>query len=175
MSDCNPVKYPMENQLQLHKDEGGEPVNSTQFKSLVGGLRYLVHTRPDIAYVVGLVSRFMERPTMFHLTAAKRILHYVRGTLNFGLMYSAGRGNYLLSGFLDSDLAGSVDDRKSTGGMAFYLDDSLITWISQKQRCVALSSCEAKFMAATAVACQGIWLQRVLSSISSVKTGPVII
>ena len=64
---------------------------------------------------------------------------------------------------------------KARGGMAFYLDDSLITWISQKQRCVALSSCEAEFMAATVAAFQGIWLQRVLSQITGVKVGPVIL
>ncbi|XP_074360200.1 secreted RxLR effector protein 161-like [Apium graveolens] len=102
----------------------------------------------------------MERPTVTHLTAAKRILRYVKGTLNFGLIYTKGQGNYLLSGFSDSDLAGNVDDRKSTGGVAFNLDESFITWISQKQRCVALSSCEAEFMAATAATCHGIWMQR---------------
>ena len=59
------------------------------------------------------------------------------------------------TGYSDSDLAGNLDDRKSTGGMVFYLNDSLVTWVSQKQRCVALSSCEAEFMAATTTACQG--------------------
>ena len=83
------------------------------------------------------------------------------------------QGNYIISGFSDSDWAGSSDDRKSTGGMAFYLDENLITWVSQKQRCVALSSCEAEFMAATFAACQAIWLQRVLSHITGIKTGPV--
>ena len=101
--------------MQLHKDEGGEPVNPTQLKSMVGGLCYLVHTRPDIAYAVGVVSRFMERPTTMHLTATKRIIRYVKGTLNYGLVYSVGRGNYILSGFSDSDLEGNIDDRKSTG------------------------------------------------------------
>ncbi|XP_074373449.1 secreted RxLR effector protein 161-like [Apium graveolens] len=96
---------------------------------MIGGLRYLVHTRPDIAFAVGIVSRFMEHPTIMHMNAAKRIL---------------------------SDLDGNIVDRKSTGGVTFYLNDSLITWISQKQKCVALSSCEAEFMAATAAACQGI-------------------
>ena len=165
----------MEPKIQMHKDAKGKSVNSTDFKSMVGGLRYLVHTRPDIAYAVGVVSRFMERPTVLHQNAVKRILRYVQGTLDYGLVYHKGRGNYLLSGFSDSDLAGNVDDRKSTGGMAFYLDESLITWVSQKQRCVALSSCEAEFMAATAAACQGIWLQGLLRQISDVKVGPVVI
>ena len=112
MSDCNPVKFPMEPKLQMHKDEKGKPVNAMEFKSMVGGLRYLVHTRPDLAYAVGVVSRFMERPTTLHQNAVKRILRYVKGTLNYGLVYNRGRGNYLLSGFSDSDLAGNVDDRK---------------------------------------------------------------
>lgn len=60
MHDCNSVKFPMEPKLQMHKDEMGKAVNSTEYKSMVGGLRYLVHTRPDIAYAVGVVSRFME-------------------------------------------------------------------------------------------------------------------
>lgn len=175
MRDCNSVKYPMEPKLQLDKDENGKPVNPTQFKSMVGGLRYLVHTRPDIAYAVGIVSRYMERPTELHQNAVKRILRYVKGTMEYGLVYSRGAGNYLLSGFSDSDLAGNIDDRKSTGGMVFYLDESLITWVSQKQRCVALSSCEAEFMAATAAACQGVWLRNLLGQITNMQQGPVII
>ncbi|XP_074341959.1 secreted RxLR effector protein 161-like [Apium graveolens] len=175
MSDCNPVKFPMEPKIQLHKDEKGKPVDPTEFKSMVGGLKYLVHTRLDTAYTVGVVSRFMERPTTLHQQAVKRILRYVQGTINYGLVYTKGHGDYILSGFSDSDLAGDMVDRKSTGGMDFYLDESLITWGSQKQRCVALSSCEAEFMASTAVACQGIWLHRLLSQIIDVEAGPVVI
>lgn len=175
LANCNAVKYPMESRLQLGKDEQGKAVNSTQFKSLVGGLRYLVHTRPNIAFSVGMVSRFMERPTTLHMNAVKRILRYIKGTLNYGLIYSKGTGNYLLGGYSDSDLGGNIEDKKSTGGMAFYLDESLITWVSQKQRCVALSSCEAEFMAATAAACQGVWLGKLLSRITDTKVYPVVI
>ncbi|XP_074373678.1 secreted RxLR effector protein 161-like [Apium graveolens] len=125
-------------------DREGTPVNSTYIKSVVGGLRYLVHTWPDIAYVVGI------------------------WTLCYGLLYKQGHGDYMLSGFSDSDMAESMDDRKSTRGMAFYLDENLITWVSQKQRCVALSSCEAEHMEAIVAACQAIWLQRVLSYIMDV-------
>ncbi|XP_074341782.1 secreted RxLR effector protein 161-like [Apium graveolens] len=159
MAKYKAVKYPMEYKIQLHADSTGEPVNSTHFKSIISGLRYLVHTRPDIAYSVGIVSRYMERPTQMHMNAVKRICQYLKGTLQYGLIYMKGQGNYILSGFSDSDIAGCVDDRKSTGGMSFYLDENLITWVSQKQRCVALSSCEAEFMTATAAPCQEIWLQ----------------
>ena len=175
MGDCNPTKYPMDPKENISKDEGGVLVDTTQFKSLVGGLRYLVHTRPDIAFSVGIVSRFMEKPTTMHLNAAKRILRYIKGTLNFGLVYSKNSGNNVLTGYSDSDLAGQVEDRKSTGGMVFYLNESLVTWVSQKQRCVALSSCEAEFMAATAAACQAIWLRNLLTQVTGEDTGPVVL
>lgn len=71
MADCRSVKYPMETKIQIDKDEKGKAVNPTQFKSVIGGLRYLVHTRPDIAYAVGIVSRYMERPTALHQMAVK--------------------------------------------------------------------------------------------------------
>lgn len=176
MDGCNSVKYPIEPKIQLHKDENGKIVNSTDFKSMVGGLRYFVHTSPDIAYVVGVVSRFMKRPTVLHLSAVKCILSYIQGTLDFGLIYTRGQGNYLLFGFSDSDLAGNVDDRNSRNGLAFYLNKSLITWMSQKkQKCVAPSSCKTEFMVVKLAACQDIWLCKVLSQISDEGAEPMIL
>lgn len=90
-------------------------------------------------------------------------------------MYSKDSGNNILTGFSDSDLGGQIDNSKSAGGMVFYLNESAITWVSQKQKCVALSSCEAEFMAATAAACQGIWLRNILSRVTSETVGPVIL
>lgn len=175
MKDCKPTKFPMDPKDQICKDEQGETVDTTMFKSLVGGLRYLVNTRPDIAYQVGIISRYMERPTTLHLSAAKRVLRYIKGTIQFGLVYTSSSGNNFITGFSDNDMGGSIDDRRSTGGMAYYLNESLISWVSQKQRCVALSSCEAEFMAATAASCQGIWLRNVLSRITSRDIGPVVL
>lgn len=173
MLDCNSMKIPMHPKEIISKDEGGTPVDPTNFKSLIGGLRYLVHTRPDLAYSVGVVSRFMEKPTSMHLNAAKRILRYVKGTMDFGLIYTKNDENNVVIGYSDSDLAGNVEDRKSTGGMVFYLNKNLITWNSQKQRCVALSSCEAEFMAATAASCQAIWLRKLLSQITGIYIQPM--
>lgn len=175
MAQCNPCKFPMDPKERLTKDENGRTVDATHFKSVVGGLRYLVHTRPDIAFSVGIVSRFMERPTTIHLDAAKRILRYIKGTLEYGLVYTKYAGNNALTGYSDTDLAGHIEDRKSTGGMVFYLNESLVTWVSQKQRCVALSSCEAEFMAASAAACQAIWLRNVLKELTGEQVGPVLI
>nr|GEY15517.1 hypothetical protein [Tanacetum cinerariifolium] len=77
-------------------------------------------------------------------------------------------------GYTDSDFSNDVNDRRSTGGMAFYVNWNLVTWASQKQRCVALSSCEAEFMAATMAACQGLWLRRLLTNITGQNIPPVI-
>lgn len=174
MWDCNPTKLPMDPKESLSKDEEGKPVDSTMFKSMIGGLRYLVHTRPDIASSVGVVSRYMERPTILHQLAAKRILRYVKGTLNFGLVYKKTSSVNSIVGYSDSDLGGHSDDRRSTGGMVFYLNSSLVSWGSQKQRCIALSSCEAEFMAATAAACQAIWLRKMLSQVIGAYVEPVV-
>lgn len=175
LEECNAVRYPMKPKMDMHKHETGKVVNPTNYKSLVGGLRYLVHTRPDIAHAVGIVSRYMERPTVLHMNAVKRILRYLKGTVSFGLVYTKGVGDYLLTGYSDSDLAGNIEDGRSIGGIAFYLNESLITRVSQKQRCVALSSCEAEFIAATAPTCQGVWLRSLLSQITNRKSNPVVI
>ena len=175
MWKCNLTRSPMDQKLQLDKDEDGQPVNSTEYRSVVGSLRYLTHTRPDITFAVGVVSRFMERPTVKHQQAVKQILRYVKGTVNHGLAYARNGTKKVITGYTDSDLAGDVVDRRSTGGMCFYLNGSLISWASQKQRVIALSSCEAEYMAATTAACQSIWLRGLLGEISGQQVGAVVL
>lgn len=165
MEDCNSTRIPMQPRSNLHKDQDGEPVDATEYRRLVGSLRYLLHTRPDLSYSVGVLSRFMERPTLMHQNASKQVLRYLKGTIHLGLFYPRGGGEEVLTGYSDSDLAGDQDDRKSTGGMVFYLNEAVISWSTQKQKTVALSSCEAEFMAATAAACQGIWLRNLLAEL----------
>lgn len=123
----------MEPKLELSKREKGNLVNPTEYRSIVGGLRYLTHTRPDISYAVGMVSRFMEKPTDVHLQAVKRILRYVKGTIDFGLTYARGNEENIITGYSDSNLARDVDDRRSTAGTTFYLNENLVTWSSHKQ------------------------------------------
>jgi len=165
MTSCNPCHTPIEAKLKLSKLKEGEPVNPTQYRSIIGSLRYLVNSRPDIAYAVGIASRYMECPGAQHWAVVKQILRYVRGTLNYGFSYTDGMQLSAIIGYSDSDLAGDVDDRKSTSGMVFFLDKNIITWTSQKQKVVALSSCEAEYMAASTAACQAVWLSKMLSEI----------
>jgi len=87
MTSYNPDHTMMEEKLKLSRESMMEEVDPTHYRRLIGSLRYLVHTRPNIMFAVGYMSRFMERPTMEHLQAIKRILRYVAGTLNYGLHY----------------------------------------------------------------------------------------
>ncbi|RLM98852.1 hypothetical protein C2845_PM06G26760 [Panicum miliaceum] len=158
----------MESRLKLSKSSSAPAVDPTSYRSIVGSLRYLMNSRPDLAYSVGYLSRFMESPTAEHMVAIKRVLRYIAGTLHYGCYYQREK-EAQLTGFSDSDLAGDLDTRKSTTGVLFFLGSSLITWQSQKQRVVALSSCEAEYIAATTAACQGIWLARLLAELKGEK------
>lgn len=161
MEECKPVATPMELGMKLSRFEGGNQVNASNYRSLVGSLRYLTCTRPDIAYSVGIVSRYMEDPRHSHLKAIKRILRYIRGTESLGLLYSKANG-FKLVGYSDSDWCGDVDDRKSTSGYVFYMGNTAFTWLSKKQPIVTLSTCEAEYVAASWCVCHTIWLRNLL-------------
>ncbi|MBV8801912.1 MAG: hypothetical protein JO131_02910, partial [Gammaproteobacteria bacterium] len=144
MEDCNPVATPVECGTKLTKIGEGTSVDPTHYRSLIGSLRYLTCTRPDILYGVGLISRYMEKPDSTHLKAAKRILRYIRGTISYGLVYSFSN-DFKLCGYSDSDWGGDINDRKSTTGFVFFIRDSAFTWLSKKQPIVTLSTCEAEY------------------------------
>ena len=170
MGNCNTCEVPMESRLKLSKLKDGEALNSTEYRSIIGSSRYLVNTRPDLAYAVGVVSRHMEAPGKEHWNAVKHILRYLKGTREYGCRYDKGADlKPMLIGYSDSDFAGDVEDRKSTTGVGYFLGTSLVTWASQKQRIVALSSCEAEYVAAAAAACQGIWLNRLVADMMGTK------
>ena len=131
-------------------------------------MRYLCNTRPDLAFSVGIASRFMERPKVSHLAAVKRILRYVKGTLGCGILFPAsdtGQKCNLL-GFTDSNWCGDKDDRKSTAGYIFMFGRTPISWCSKKEPVVALSSCETEYIAASLCACQAMWLMNLLKELS---------
>ncbi|GJQ98231.1 retrovirus-related pol polyprotein from transposon TNT 1-94 [Tanacetum coccineum] len=161
MSNCEVEATPMNPGEKLRLNDGTRKAHGKFFRSLVGGLNYLIHTRPDIAFPVSYVSRYMQSPTKQHLGAAKRILHYISGTKNFGIWYT-NVPNFMLIGFTDSDWAGCLDTRKSTSGNLFSLGSGAVTWSSKKQETLALSSSEAEYTAVTSAARQALWLRKLL-------------
>ncbi|WVZ54857.1 hypothetical protein U9M48_005601 [Paspalum notatum var. saurae] len=171
MADCNASLTPMENRLKLSKLSTEPPVDATEYRRIVGALRYLVNSRPDLAYAVGYVSRFMEKPTDEHLLAVKRNLRYIAGTIHYGCFYRREEEEPALVGYSDSDHGADLDGRKSTTGVLFFLGSNIITWQSQKQKVVALSSCEAEYIAAATASCQGVWLARLLAELKGGEAG----
>jgi hypothetical protein len=159
MKNCNWCDTPMECRLKLNKLKEGDAIDPIGYRSLIGSLRYIVNTRPDLAYAVGVVSRYMEALGKEHWAAVKRILRYLKGTTGYGYVYARG-GELppMLLGYSDSDYVGDVEDRRSTSGAVYFLGRSLVMWSSQKQKIVALSSYEAEYITAAAATCQGIWL-----------------
>lgn len=165
MQSCNPASTPVELNVKLQKNSEEKSVDGTLFKQIVGSLRYLCNSRPDIAFGVGLISRFMDDPKVAHMVAAKRVLRYLRGTADYGLLFPRGSGSEKLNliGFSDSDWSGDQDERKSTTGYVFKLLNAPISWCSKKQPMVALSSCEAEYIAAAYAACQALWFDSLLA------------
>jgi hypothetical protein len=127
MTGCNPAHTPMGEKLKLSRESMTEEVDPTHYRQLIGSLRYLVHTWPDIAFTVGYMSRFMEQPTTEHLQAIKRILRYVAGTLDYVLHYGRAPNTTRFVGYCDSDLVCDVDTSKSTTGTMFFLGDCLVS------------------------------------------------
>jgi hypothetical protein len=133
LTDCNPYQFPMEPRLKQSKQSSEKIVDKTTYRSVVGSLRYLVNTHPDIGFDVGYVSRFLEEPHEDHLAAVKHILHYLAGTCDWGLYFGRKeRQGDTLTGYSDSDYAGDVDVRYSTTRVIFFHDGNPITWQSMK-------------------------------------------
>jgi hypothetical protein len=130
----------------------------------VGRLRYLAHTRLDLAFSVGYVSRFMQQPTTEHQQAVKRIIRYAAGTLDHGIYYPRCPGEAHLVGYNDSDHTGDIDTSKSTSGILFF-GKCLVSWQSVKQQMVALFSCKAEYITASTASTQAHWLVRLLGDL----------
>jgi hypothetical protein len=172
LTDCNPALTPMEERLKLSHDSTMEEIDATQYRCLVGSLCYLAHTRSDIAFFVGYVSRFMQRPTMEHQQVVKRIIHYVVGTLDHGLYYSRCPRETHLVEYSDSDHAGDIDTSKSTSRVLFF-GKCLVSWQSIKQQVVALSSCKAEYIAASSTLTHVLSLVWLIGNLLGRDTGAV--
>ncbi|GAB2292881.1 hypothetical protein Dimus_038225 [Dionaea muscipula] len=175
MSGCNSVSTPISVGTRLSKCGSGEPVDPSIYRSLVGSLRYVTCTRPDILFAVGLVCRYMEAPTVEHLLACKRILRYLKGTLTYGAWYYSAKSDCALSGFSDSDWGNDLDCRRSTTGFLFSLGSTPFTWVSKLQPIVTLSSSEAEYVAIAAAVSHCIWLRQLLEEVHLLQPQPTVI
>ncbi|KAM6587036.1 hypothetical protein CsatA_009641 [Cannabis sativa] len=144
---------------------GSDPVKDPQqYRSLVGALQYATLTRPEIAYAVNKVCQFMHAPLESHWKTVKRILRYLKGTLDYGIDMSHSTSLDLV-GFCDADWASDIDDRRSTTGFCVYLGSNLICWSSKKQHTVSRSSTEAEYRSLASLTAEITWIQALLGEL----------
>ena len=180
MTECNPVRIPAEPSLRLSRDmepadvETTAKMRSIPYRQVIGSLMYAAITfRPDITYAVNQLARFCENPGESHWSAAKKVLKYLASTRRFGLQFTgAGIDIDTLSAFSDADYAGDTDTRRSTSGFVFMFNQGAITWSSRRQNCVALSTMESEYIAASDSSREAVWLRRLTAQIGAVQKSP---
>jgi hypothetical protein len=129
MRNCNPCTTLMEARLKLLKGTASPAMDHTEYRSLIGSLRYLLHMRPNLTFSVCYLSRFMEEPKQEHMVDVKRVLRYIAGTTEFWLIHPRrSGGNIELLGYNDNDMAGDINDNKSTSDNIFFLGEGSVTW-----------------------------------------------
>ena len=133
-----------------------------------------VSTRPDIAFAVNSLARFNSNPQKDHWTALKRVLRYLKGTINIGILYKQDDSDKCI-GYSDADWAGDTSDRKSTSGYIFMFSGGPISWNSKKQKCVALSTAEAEYVALSGAAQECFWLRQLEKELGCSSEGPTLL
>ena len=157
MLEAKPLSSPMASSTNLSAFEGDPLPDATLYRSTVGALQYLSLTRLDINFTVNKLSQFMHRPTTIHWQAIKRLLHYLKKTIHFGLQLKQSK-THSLQVFSNTNWAGCHDDRHLTGGFCVFLSDNLISWGYRKQKTVARSSIEAEYKSLANASAKTKWL-----------------
>ncbi|KAE8690148.1 hypothetical protein F3Y22_tig00110925pilonHSYRG00035 [Hibiscus syriacus] len=179
MQDAKPVSTPLGVHFRLSKEQSPKTEEEcanmvkVSYASAIGSMMYaMVCTRPDIAYAVGVVSRYMNNPGKVHWEAVKWILRYLRGTTNKALCFKGG--DTILTRYVDADLAGNVDIRRSTTGYVYTLGGTAVSWVSQLQKIVALSTTEAEYVSVTKASKEMVWLQSFLEELGKKQENNVL-
>jgi len=173
MSECNPVTTPSDKMTAVEASTCSK--GTVPYREAVGSLMYLaIGTRPDIAYAVSSVSQALEKPSQHDWLRVKRIFKYLKGTYQMGIVYDAGYQSGVFTAYSDADYAGDVSTRRSTSGVVCLHMGGPVSWSSQRQKSVALSTTEAEFIAASEAAKEIVWLSRLFSEISVLTSIPVL-
>jgi hypothetical protein len=157
MLNCTSVSMPVDTKAKLSATDGSPAPDASLYRSIVGALQYLTLTRPKLQYAVQQVCLHMHAPRDALWTSVKRILRYIRGSLDLGLSLHASTDTDIIA-YSDADWAGCPDTRSSTSGYCAYLGPSLISWSSKRQPTVSCSSAEAEYRAVANAVAECSWL-----------------
>lgn len=163
LSESKPLDTPINSNEKITKDIDGVDVDSTEYRSIIRSVLYFTASRLDISFSVGACESYQATPKESHLKAAKRIIRYVHGAINFSLWYPFDTTLVPVE-FLDDDWAGNVDDHKTTSGGCFYVGNCLVSWHSHKQNSKSLSTVEAKYIAIGSGCTQLLWMNQMLAN-----------
>ncbi|KAL0352220.1 UNVERIFIED_CONTAM: Secreted RxLR effector protein [Sesamum calycinum] len=142
-----------------------EQMKDILYASAIRSLMYAqVCTRPNIAFVVGMLGRYQSNPRLDHWRAAKKVMRYLQGTKDYMLIYGRTE-NLEVVGYSDSDFAGCVDSRKSTSGYIFMIANGAVSWKSAKQTLITTSTIEAEFVSCSEATSHGVWLKSFISEL----------
>ena len=162
LQDAKPVKIPMEAGFMNSNAESTLLSDNRKYRQAIGSLLYLaVTSRPDISSAVGILSRRVEKPTQSDWNAVKRVVSYLKSTLDIKLRLSS-QDEIKLNCYVDADWAGDREDRKSISGCLFRVGSSCVGWLCKKQTSVALSSTEAELVAASTGVQEAVWIRMLL-------------
>ena len=167
MEDCNPRSTPCELKPDTYYEDDSI-VNEPEYRTIVGSLVYaMTCTRPDLSFIVSKLSQHLSRPTEGDWTLLKQVLRYIKGTMNYSLCFTKSISPMKIVGYSDSDWASCSEDRRSITGYYFRLNDEgpAISWKSRKQQTVALSTCEAEYMALCESSQEAVYLNRVFNDL----------
>jgi hypothetical protein len=145
MTDSKPYRTPCTAGSKMSKFDGEVLSNPSEYRHIVGALQYVTLTRLDIAYSVNQLCQHMHTPTFVHWTAAKRVLRYLKGTIDSCLHYT--KGSFTLNGYCKFNWTGNPDDRCSTTGFGIFFGSNLISWFAKKQHVISRSSTKAEYRA----------------------------
>ena len=174
MEKCEPVSTPLEQGRKFqHLSENEKPIDVQRYQMIIGCLTYTaMTTRLDLAAAVGILSKYMSKPGKDHWTGVRRILRYIQGTLNYGLIFSADDSDNFLVGYSDADWAGDLDTRYSTSGFVFQIQSNTVSWCSKRQPTVSKSSTESEYIALSGACQEAVWLRRLLADIGLEQKEP---
>jgi hypothetical protein len=178
METCNPARTPFESIVSAKTAPGDQPTDAEQFRAITGSIMHLaVYTRPDIMFAASKLAQFNSNPSMQHYRAAKHLLRYIQGTKDLVITFyrSPSFPASVPTGFSDASFAADPDDRKSTSGYIFFLANGPISWQSNKQTTVALSTMEAEYIALSEAAKEAKFLRHLLSTITTPVIGATVI